>query len=110
MMTKKTLDMAQIDELLVRTAQLRGEVSIDRDMLSAIQAALTERRTMPHELALTIASTIAYSAGVALAAHGVPKAAQLSAEVGNNCAHTVVLILEAFLDDGTIIGVPRKEG
>jgi hypothetical protein len=105
----KTLDMAQLDEL-VRTAQLRGEVSVDHDLLSAIQVALTEQRSIPRELARTIASTIAYSAGVALTARGVPQAAQLAAEVGNNCAHTVVSILEAFLDDGTIITAPQKEG
>jgi len=101
--TTKALGMTQIDEL-VRTAQLHGEVSVDRDTLSAIQAALTERQTLPHELALKIASTIAYSASVALTAHGVPKAAQLGAEVGNNCAHTVVLILEAFLEGRAVVG------
>jgi hypothetical protein len=65
---------------------------------------------VPRDLARAIADTIAYSAGVALAAHGVSQAARLAAEVGNNCAATVVAILEAFLDDGTILATPQKEG
>jgi hypothetical protein len=96
------VDMKRLDALINLTPN-----HVDRDLLVSIRDALTEQRTMPHELALTIASTITHGAGVTLAAHGVPIATRLAVEVGNNCGQAVLLILEAFLDDGTISAVSR---
>ena len=59
-------------------------------------------REVPPALARAIASAISYSAGVVLAQREVPGAARLAAEVGNNCAQNVLLLLERFLEDGTV--------
>jgi hypothetical protein len=51
------------------------------------------------DLTQAIARAISYSAGVVLAQKRVPNAAQLSGELGNNCAQHVVLLLEKFLEE-----------
>jgi hypothetical protein len=54
------------------------------------------------ELGRAIARAIAYSARVVLTQHNVPGAEKLASELGNNCAQNVVLLVDRFLDDGTV--------
>ena len=109
MSVRTKVDLTRLDDLIDSTP-IHGRAQVGRDLLVSIRTAITERQTLPHDLGLAIASAIARSAGVALAAHRVPRATRLAAEVGNNCAHTVVLMLEAFLEDGTIMTVQREPG
>jgi len=93
--------MTRLDEL-IHTTPIHESVLVGRDLLVSLRAALAWRPEVTSELAQTIARAIAYSAGVVLVQREVPQAAQLSGELGNNCAQHVVLILETFLRDGIL--------
>jgi hypothetical protein len=60
------------------------------------------------ELGRAIARAIAYSARVVLTQHNVPGAEKLASELGNNCAHNVVLLVDRFLDDGIVTALENE--